>query len=292
MPAIRNFDLDTDCLGSYDTLYGEKEDFRPWLVNMLHHRVLTDGQWKMHVHTDNECLIPEKGDYHCLLDNEELIVHPGELLLIQQGQRHEDYMQQGMVNWAIHFLFRPLEGGSPCPNIFRQGTTPRQQVISFSPPSLWTDFLKQMKAEKSNTPYGSFRIHNAIFELFLRRCLMLFPRESLQPIFSQEIVMDRQVDQLYAAFMKNLKCLPSLEDLCAQLHISRSALNRFCLSRFNLPPCKAFMHFKMLRVQEYLQAHPEQTIKSVSELFGFSNQSHFSRAFFRELSYWPSQGKR
>ena len=100
--------------------------------------------------------------------------------------------------------------------------------------------------------------------------------------------MNRPTDLLKAVFASHLEELPDLKTLCTATHLSSTALHRLCQACFNLPPRKAFMHFKMLHILDFIRANPLIPLKQVSAIFGFRNQFHFSRVFRQEMGYSPS----
>ena len=54
-----------------------------------------------------------------------------------------------------------------------------------------------------------------------------------------------------------------------------------------MPPRKAFIHYKILQIQNFMIKHPGMRIKELSEMFGFKNPFHFSRVFRQETGTYP-----
>ncbi|MBQ6472704.1 MAG: helix-turn-helix domain-containing protein [Victivallales bacterium] len=273
--------------GGYLPLLNEAEDFLPRFLDLIYTEVLNDGNYHPHTHIHHELITAKCGEYRCVLEGERLCVHPGEMLFIQQGQRHEDILQGGTSHYAVHFVFRAL-GESPLPTaIFLRGTPVLKQIARLAPGVL-EDFLAQMRMASQPETYGAFRMHNALFNVFLRRCFNQYPQEILQPCLTQRVTMNRPTDLLKAVFASHLEELPDLKTLCTATHLSSTALHRLCQACFNLPPRKAFMHFKMLHILDFIRANPLIPLKQVSAIFGFRNQFHFSRVFRQEMGYSPS----
>ena len=100
--------------------------------------------------------------------------------------------------------------------------------------------------------------------------------------------LKNEEQRIISVFNKLLEVQPTLQLLCKLCSMSRSSLHRSCINYFNMPPHKAFIHFKMSHVAEFIRKNPQISIKELSETFGFKNQFHFSRVFKKELGYCPS----
>lgn len=70
--------------------------------------------------------------------------------------------------------------------------------------------------------------------------------------------------------------------------MSRSSLHRLCHLLFNMPPRKAFIHYKILHIQNFIRENPEFSVKELSLMFGFKTQFHFSRVFRNVIGTWPN----
>ncbi len=280
--------LQVDSFGQYSLLLNEREDFRVRLTECNHTVVLEAGDYPLHTHSVYEIMLPEKGPYACLLDGVRLTLHPGELLLVQPGQVHEDHMMEGSTWFAFHFQMIPDERFLYAGRVFRDGVLPAQQIIRTEGMGLEA-LIGLLVHENAPGSMGSFRLNNALFKVIFRKILARFAGPLLQEPFQQQILMEHDAARLAALFRRNVHEMPSLEDLCRQSAMSRSSLHRLCQRLYGLPPCRAFMRFKMLHAKAHIQGDPTVRVKELSRLFGFKTQAHFSWAFHKELGVYPQQ---
>ena len=280
--------LQTDFLGEYSVLLEEKEDFRVRLKDCIRILVLEDGVYPKHKHIVYEILLLESGVYSCNLDGVRVTLKPDELLLVQPGQTHEDIYTKGSVLYAFHFQMLPNEETLVVNSIFKRGVQPSQQIISMEKTGLET-LIGFLKHENASGDKAAFRLNNAIFEVIFRKILSSFQPTILHEQFQQQIVLNRDALRLANIFNKYAFDMPTLEDLCRAIAMSRSNFHRLTQRLYGLPPYRAFMRYKMMRVKAYMQESFGITVRELSETFGFSSQSHFSWAFHKEFGIYPRE---
>ena len=280
--------LRVDSFGEYSLLLNEREDFNVRLTEFSHTVVLETGDYPRHTHSVYEIMLPEHGPYGCLLDGVRLSLEPGELLLVQPGQVHEDNMPKGSTWYAFHFQMIPDEHFLYAGKIFRSGVLPGQQIIRTDGMGLEA-LIGLLVHENAPGNMGSFRLNNALFEVIFRKTLARFDSSLLQEPFQQQIHKERDAARMTALFRRFVHEMPSLEDLCRESAMSRSSLHRLCQSLYRLPPCRAFMRLKMLQAKAHIQEDPTVSVKELSRRFGFKTQAHFSWSFHKELGIYPQQ---
>ena len=62
-----------------------------------------NGIYKKHTHVVYEVILIEKGIYRCTVNDVKLELNEWDLLVIQPGQQHEDFLQKGTIWYAFHF---------------------------------------------------------------------------------------------------------------------------------------------------------------------------------------------
>ena len=275
---------------NYLFILSEEEDFRVRFVDSNHTVVVSDGIYKQHTHIMYEIILVERGRYRCLLDGCELLLEPWDLLLVQPNQKHEDFLYEGSSLFCFHFHLLPATDKSLPATIFSPDASPCNQKIHIFDVSFFLYLIRQLtvKGENGENGFEYFRLDNAIFSVILRKLLSLYPVTVLHGHFTQQIIVGREVSRLYSVFARHSTDMPGLDELCRETNMSRSSLHRLCHLLFNMPPRKAFIHYKILHIQNFIRENPEFSVKELSLMFGFKTQFHFSRVFRNVIGTWPN----
>ena len=91
-------------------------------------------------------------------------------------------------------------------------------------------------------------------------------------------------------YMKNtIQQEVTLEDIAAQVRISPSYLCRIFKESFGISPITYTIRYKINLAKEYLNSHPETTVREVAEISGFHDCSYFCAVFKKYESQTPTQ---
>ena len=276
---------------NYLSMLNSEDDFLVRYVDCNRTLVSSDGFWGTHTQVSYEIILIEHGKYQCELDGKKVELKPWDLLTIQPGQKHRDYLYKGCSFLGFHFFLLPNTGRKLPPLIFASGTEPEQQIIHLHKHDFFLflieNLLKRNASPRKETGY--FHLHNALFESFFRKVLLLYPDEVFHETVSHQINHETERELVCAVFSRYLTETPSLEELCVECRMSRSALHRLCMKLFGMPPRKAFIHYKILQAQNFILKNPGIRVKEVGEAFGFKNPFHFSRVFRKETGGYPKK---
>ena len=275
---------------NYLSLLNREDDFRVRYVDSNHTVVTSDGVWDSHTQVSYEIILLNRGKYKCLLDDFEIELNPWDMLIVQAGQKHKDYLYKGCSMFAFHFHLLPASDGKLPPSVFAPGVKPEQQKLHLEDKAFFLFLIRNLITQNREAKDGFeyFHLHNAIFGVIFRKILLLYSKNILHETISQQINIDLDTSKIYSVFSRHLADMPGLEQLCHECGMSRSALHRLCQQLFNMPPRKAFIHYKILQIQNFMIKHPGMRIKELSEMFGFKNPFHFSRVFRQETGTYPS----
>lgn len=275
---------------NYLSLINRVEDFHIRYVDSNHTVVTSDGVWDSHTQVSYEIILLNRGKYSCLLDGCEIELNPWDMLIVQAGQRHEDFLYKGCSMFAFHFHLLPASEGKLPPSIFAPGVKPFQQKLHLEDKAFFLFLIRNLISQnrESKDGFEYFHLHNAIFGVIFRKILLLYPKNILHETISSQINTKMETAKIYSVFSRHLAEMPDLEQLCRECGMSRSALHRLCQELFNMPPRKAFMHYKILQIQNFMIKNPCVRVKELSEMFGFKNPFHFSRVFRQETGSYPS----
>ncbi len=277
-------------VGNYLPALNENEDFIIRFTECNHTNVERDGIYKLHTHVFYEIMLIEKGVYSCSLDGETLSLSPGDLLMIQPGQRHCDNLRKGCSWFAFHFHLLPAEHNVLPSAVFRPGTHPCDQIVHLPDRRLFLSLIRLFftadGSEAGN--FSEYRIHSALFAVIFRKLLTLYPQRLLCGEFSRSGPLGAGAAILYSVFARHLQDSPSLKELCTETGMSRTSLHRISTELFNMAPRRAFLHFKVQHILNFMNENPKYSVKELSQMFGFRNQFHFSRVFIRVIGCPPS----
>lgn len=283
----KNF-LTTITYGSYNQIQERDESVNIRFIDSNRTIAEEDSIYPKHTHFNYEIIFVENGIYKCELDKKQLKLEPFEMLLIQPGQRHEDILSKGVIWYSFHFRLHFTNSQEMF--FFSQGVSPEEQIIHTGAKDqiFFTSIIKIFENETGDSLYHNYSIHNALFNAVLRKIITLIPDNLKNEQFTNRYAFPNEENRIISVFNKLIDSQPSLQTLCKMCCMSRSSLHRHCMDYFNMPPHKAFIHFKMSHVAEFIRKNPGISIKELSETFGFKNQFHFSRVFKQELGCYPS----
>ena len=275
---------------NYLPLLNKEDDFQVRFLDMTDTVVTQDGMWEEHRQVTYEIILIYRGKYRCSLDGSEISMKPWDLLIIQPGQKHEDYLYKGCTMYGFHFHLISGSGEDTEPVIFSPEIKPHQQVIHLEDKAFFLFLIRNLVSQTRNqkNQFEYFYLHNAIFNVIFRKILLLYPAHVLFEEISEQLTADFETTKLYTVFSRHLDDMPDLDELCQECGMSRSSLHRLCHTLFKLPPRKAFMHYKMTQIQNFILKNPGMRVKEVSSMFGFKNPFHFSRIFRQEMGIYPN----
>ncbi len=289
MPGILDFVRMEQSETYRETEWGENS-FQPFYINYQQVQPIRNAFYRVHASPDCEMILPRERSYRCLLDGNPVKVRRGEFLIIQANQRHQDLFSTESPYHTFHFLMRGREGVQALGKLFSDELPPQQQAERIPDPELVETILGLLRKEvrKPSRP-ETFHLCNSLFRSIFWNCISAYPPSRLSDLFRTGVQNNQAALHLIRVFERNVTEMPSLDALCRESGMSRSALNRLTNAMFALPPKKAFLKYKIGRAQQLLTERPELKIKEVSDFLHFENQFHFSRIFKQYAQYPPSR---
>ena len=286
MSEKNKFNIQT--YGSYKHLQGEFDNIKISFIDSNRMEANEESIYRKHTHIVYEAIIIEHGIYKCSVNDNKVKLNEWDMIIIQPGQKHEDFLKKGTIWYTFHFCITS-DDKSNLP-VFDKNIKPSEQIIHLSAPErkFFINMIKLFESESQENIYECYLIHNALFIAVFRKMMSLYPLLLLNEQFSSRHMVQQQAAKITSVFQKNLSKQPSLADLCKQCSMSRSSLHRTCQIFFSLPPRKAFMNYKMNHIVEFIKKNPDISIKELSVIFGFKNQFHFSRMFKSTIGCYPS----
>ena len=260
----------------------------PVLMDFQRVRTIHDGNWEQHTHfRDFELIIPEDGAYRCTLDSVELNCDPGEFLLIQPNQIHQDHFLRVRRFYAFHFkLFNPEKSVS-ISKLLSDAVSPAGQVRQLPEKDFAMEVIRLLfQAGCRKLP---FTVSEGLFLTLFRQLLGAFPPALITgnaDSNEKKHRLLRQVMEIFESHLSSGELAPGMVE--KRLNISLRSWHRISYELFGTSPKRAFEYFRFSSIHSFMLKHPELSIKEVAFRFNFSDPFYFSRVFRRHFGYPPS----
>ena len=243
-------------------------------------------EYPRHQHTNYEVILVERGPYRCELNETELALARGQVLVIKPGDWHQDHLRNGQRHYVLHFRIMGAEAGKRGIALFRSGVAPREQVCcgDYSDEA-WV--LSQLRREAlSASPYAG-AVQDSLLEALFWRLL-----RGLNPLaVSQELrqlpVQEARREEIATVLTSFVSRNPDVRELAVALNMSPRHLTNRCRELFGQSPARLLLQLKMRRADELLE-YSALRVSEVSDTLGFVNPFHFSRVYRRFHGHAPS----
>ena len=282
--SIRYYDLEE--INSYEIFF----------VSIQFFKAKQDFTFRRHCHPAYEIIIPRSGDYKCLINGQELSVEVGELLLVQEGDWHQDILRDDTEFTVITFAINnPEKRDNSNPDnanvkrkLFKDKTAAINQKITSPCDELSTSLLKLLAATgTAENDSSTYYVLDGIFHALFWKIIFLFPEEQLAPGFVKNMSNESAKQQLLRIFEKNIHAKMDIPQLAGCMNMSESQLAHKCKEIIGESPARAFARYKLKRAETYLK-DSHTAIKQISDMLGFDDQFHFSRTFKRFYGISPA----
>lgn len=234
------------------------------------------GGWDRHRHAEHEVIIAMRGDYRCTLNSTPVALAPGEALVVKPGDWHEDLLQSGTCFTALWFR---LPGG-----LFKAEVPAGQQVARPGPELQTAISGLERLAGVGARPARLDAALAAILGLLVDG----LPAEALAPAFTADHGFTARLQALFSRLPPGPA---SAEAIARAIGLSRRTLERQCRAELGCGPVQAHARWRVQRAGELLRT-TDWPVRAVSEVLGFANPFHFSRAFARVYKISPAMWRK
>jgi AraC-like DNA-binding protein len=261
----------------------------PMLMDFQQVHSVKNGNWALHTHfSDFELIIPESGDYFCALDGVEICCVPGEFLLIQPGQSHQDHIQSGHSMHVFHFKLINPEQKSYINQIFSNAVSPAEQVMPLPEAAFTRQVIGLLfTSGKKSLP---FPVSEGLFLSLFRLLAGVFPPEVITQSpdgNERNNRLLRQVTQIFDDHMIDGEIPAGIVE--KKLGVSSRTWHRISHELFGTAPRNAFERFRLMGIRSFMLKNPAMSVKEVACRFNFPDPFYFSRVFRRHFGYPPSR---
>ncbi|MBL9200850.1 MAG: AraC family transcriptional regulator [Opitutaceae bacterium] len=252
-------------------------------------RMEGDYEYPRHQHANYEAILVERGPYRCELNGGNVTLVAGQMLVIKPGDWHSDQLRDGQLHYVLHFRLVAAPGEPPPPPLFRDDTSPAEQVCRGDYlREAW--FLRELRAEAENDQaYGAAVQDGLLGALFWRLVRGLDPT-ALSAGFRRIPADEARREEIAQVFSRYVGENPNVSEMARALGVSSRHLANECQRFFGLSPARLLLRMKVERAEELLR-YRSLRVKEISERLGFSNPYHFSTAFRRLRGQAPTESR-
>lgn len=246
-----------------------------------------DYEYPRHRHTNYEVILVERGPYRCELNGEQVTIAAGQVLVLKPGDWHQDHLRAGQRHYVLHFVFGSADPGIPAASLFREGVTPEEQICAgnYRHDTL---FLRELRREAECGGAYAPAVQDSLLEALFWRIVRGLDPGALSHAFRRLSSSEVQRTRLAALFDRQLRSNPSVREMAAEAAMSPRHFTTLCRQLFGASPARLLLQTKLRRAEEMLRFGGRR-VKEVSEVLGFANPFHFSRAFKRLHGRPPSR---
>lgn len=263
------------------------------------------GAIRWHWHDELEIIIINNGRANVLVDNIQVEMNAGQVLLINQGVLHSIRPIENEKCTFYSMIFHPTL-------LFGYGQT--YFSTKFLTPIISSPSLKCLKLDES-VPWQERlidHVNNAIaanltqkfgYELVTKAELCLFwagilehhtPTEvSAQDTPNENVADSKRVKEAILYVEKHHMEAITLDDIAASIHVSKSECCRCFKRTLHLTPIEYVMKYRIFEATRKIKrGDPEaKSISALAMSVGFNNASYFNKLFKKYVQCTPSQYK-
>lgn len=236
-----------------------------------------------HRHHEYELILVERGTYRGEIGGTAVRATPGQLVVVQPGDLHDDDFARGLVITGVNLR---LTGPGVIPLLLRP-ESPRVRTA----PASTAELMARMHriGAISDVPAGGL-LDALAGELFWSLAAAV-PEAERDPQWVQRGADARFLARLEQVFRLHAGRRLPVAAMAGALDLGPTALTDACRRLLGRAPAAAQLAWRLERADEVLRA-TTVSVEAVAAQFGFANAFHFSRAFHRHLGYPPSHIRR
>jgi len=243
------------------------------------------GEFALHQHANYEVVAVERGQYRCWINDCELRLGGGDVVVVEPGDWHRDAYAAGLRLYGFNFNLEPAHAGVSTP-LFARGIAPNLKMFHADRQYLRPIFKRLLRESKSSDRFAGAIQDALLLELFWKLARSL-PASALGPHFVQVSASAQFLGAFEGVIRENLKLRVSVAELAASLNLSESALAHKCKDLLGTSPARALMKCKLIFARRML-AEPGTSVKAVAAELNFSDPYHFSKVYKRQFGSSPS----
>lgn len=239
-----------------------------------------------HVHPHYELLYVDAGTYRAIINQGEISVAPGHLVVIKPGDHHSDLCPDPVRLRVVRLRVDPGPSVDRSRNLLAEDLSPTAQVAE-DPDSVFSDLITRVIDEAASHRRFAAEILDCLATELMWSVLRRKPNERLESALAASGSDRGFAADLQRVFEAHRSDNLGLHELAQRLHVSERTLSARCRGLFGDSPTRLFVRHKMEQAR-VLVAQTDLPIKEISAHFGFENPYHFSTVYKRVHGVAPS----
>ncbi len=232
-----------------------------------------------HLHLHYECILVVGGTYRCTVNQVELTVESGGVLIISPGDWHRDTCYERVFFYALALHVQPGPQANQSANLLRDDLPSAHKVLRATDGTLHT-LVERMRDEgRCGDPF-TVPLLDSLAQEFAWRLLRQLPPAYLDQRILGGMELHGFGSQLLALCNRHVANPLSPTTMAAELGMPERTLNQRCQTAFGTSPAKLFVRYRMERARMLL-VQTDLPIKAIAECLGFKNPYHFSTVYKR-----------
>ena len=235
--------------------------------------------WRPKGRIDWQLIYIAAGEGHFQLDDKEIIVPAGNMVLYQpkQEQRYFFLGKDSSQYWFVHFT------GSQVKNILKHYNIPLDGYILHTGISYeYEDLFKKMRDELIECPLQYEEMLICLFRELMMTINRKMNDKTLKISGFAQAEVSRAKDYFREHYNENI----NIEDYAASRHMSTSWFNKCFRGVVGISPTKFILHARMRNAQILLET-TDETVAKIAHIVGYENPMYFSRVFKNEKGVSP-----
>ncbi len=233
-----------------------------------------------HRHHEYELILVERGTYRAEINGQRLSAAPGQLVVVQPGDLHDDDFARGVVITGVNLR---LVAPGVLPLLLLPGS-PRIRQAAPGTAAL----LAQMQQVGATTDVPAGGLLDALAGQLFWTLAASLPAAERDPQWVQRGADARFLAALEQVFRHHAGRRLPVAGMARAMGLGPTALNDHCRRLLGRSVAAAQLAWRLERADEVLRAGP-LAVETVAAQFGFANAFHFSRSFRKHLGYPPSR---
>lgn len=233
-----------------------------------------------------ELIAPRGKSYQCSVNKVPVTVNPGQVVLIQPGDDHEDfYHEDGELIFMI-FTLQDLAGKNWKYGIMAPEIPPPARVADLPPGSTAEQILDLLLQQKKLSLERMISLRKML-EAFFWEFVPSLPKSLLAPQFIAGMEEDVFRQQVFHCFDELIHEHFEVAKLSARLGMSKRSLEYRFREAFGTGPAQTFTAYRVRLAEQLLRQG--KSVKTVAAQLGFQDQFYFSTVFKRVTGIPPSR---
>ena len=236
--------------------------------------------WRPKGRVDWQLIYIAAGKGHFILDNKEVIVPAGNMVLYQpREEQHYYYLGEDRTQaWFVHFTGREVK------NILRHYEIPLNgHVIRTGLSREYEDLYRRMRDELVACRWG----YEEMLTYLFRELLMTMHRRMEEELPQLSGFTSQEIDLAKEYFSEHYNEEINVEAYAVSRHVSTSWFNKNFKNAVGTTPMQYILSIRIRNAQTLLET-TEYSISDIASMVGYENAFYFSRLFKKNKGLSPA----